>query len=237
MNLFHVLLIFFFVGDRSKKDLENDAKKKLNASQTILKMYTSTNLTEIEIQRVLDSIADNEAYLSFNVLPVERAIKILKETFNPRQPDEHYSLELKMKLRKSFMSFGGFSSRYMNNSACLSHDHATQYTFVLQSLLLWREIMWHLPKLWQYAESDLLGEQVRTYEYLHVTFFVLLSFFTLCDMPAEFVLHFYDTVPVYLSLTHRHTHTHTHTLSLSLSYTHTHAFTHSLSLPPSVSSS
>ena len=129
MFLFYILLL---PGNRSKKDLENDAQRKIIATQTLLKNHTSPTLTETEIQRVLDSIADNEAYLSFNVLPVERAIKILKETFNPRQPDEHYSLELKMKLRKSFMSFGGFSSRYMNNSACLSHDHATQYTFVLQ---------------------------------------------------------------------------------------------------------
>ena len=181
-------------------------------------MYTSTNLTEIEIQRVLDSIADNEAYLSFNVLPVERAIKILKETFNPRQPDEHYSLELKMKLRKSFMSFGGFSSRYMNNSACLSHDHATQYTFVLQSLLLWREIMWHLPKLWQYAESDLLGEQVRTYEYLHFTFLVF--FAMLFNSSSTFALHFPASI---IFLLHMHTHTHTHTHSLS----------HIHTLPPS----
>ena len=66
-----------------------------------------------------------------------------------------------MKLKKTFISFGGFSSRFTNNSACLSHDHATQYTFVLQSLLLWREIMYFLPKLWQYADADLLGEQVN----------------------------------------------------------------------------
>ena len=147
-------------GTKSKKDLENDAAVKQTATKTIINNYVSETLSEHEIQRILDSISDNEAYLSFNVLPVENAIKILKETFNPRQPEEHYTLELKMKLKKSFISFGGFSSRFTNNSACLSHDHATQYTFVLQSLLLWREIMYFLPKLWQYADADLLGEQV-----------------------------------------------------------------------------
>ena len=61
------------------------------------------------------------------------------------------------------MSLGGFSSRYINTSACLSHDHATQYTFVLQSLTLWRQVMRFLPKLWLYTDTDLIGEQVRTY--------------------------------------------------------------------------
>lgn len=139
----------------------HDTTIKQAAKKSILNNYVTDTLSEIEIQRILDSISDNEAYLSFNVLPVEKAIKILKETFNPKHPEENYSLELKMKLKKSFISFGGFSSRYINNSACLSHDHSTQYTFVLQSLLLWREIMWYLPKLWQYADADLLGEQVR----------------------------------------------------------------------------
>ena len=91
---------------------------------------------------------------------MEKAIQVLKETFTPQRPEEHYSLELKAKPRKDFLSFGGFSSRYINTSACLSHNHATQYTFVLQSLTLWKEIMWNLPKLWLYADQDLIGEQV-----------------------------------------------------------------------------
>jgi Protein of unknown function (DUF2009) len=134
---------------------------KAKMSAAFIARHTSATLSKQEIQRVLDSISDNEAYLSFNVLPVERALRILRDTFDPRSPDEHYSLELKMKIRKSFMSFGGFSSKYMNHSACLSHDHATQYTFVLQSLTLWKEIMGHIPKLWLFADHDLINEQVR----------------------------------------------------------------------------
>ena len=121
------------------------------------------------------------------MLPVEKAIQVLKETFNPQRPEEHYSLELKAKPRKDFLSFGGFSSRYINTSACLSHNHATQYTFVLQSLTLWKEIMWNLPKLWLYADQDLIGEQVllsltnsficRDFCYLHVLRCPFLSLF------------------------------------------------------------
>ena len=147
-------------GDRSKEELQEELETKSINTKRIIQRYTSAIFTEQDIQRVLDSISDQEAYLSFNVLPVERAIQILKDTFNPLRPEEHYSLELRAKPRKDFLSFGGFSSRYINNSACLSHNHATQYTFVLQSLTLWKEIMWNLPKLWLYADQDLLGEQV-----------------------------------------------------------------------------
>jgi Protein of unknown function (DUF2009) len=147
-------------GDKSKKELDQEIAMKAKIAADLITRHTSATLSKQEIQRVLDSISDNEAYLSFNVLPVERALRILRDTFDPRSPDEHYSLELKMKIRKSFMSFGGFSSKYMNHSACLSHDHATQYTFVLQSLSLWKEIMGHLPKLWLYADNDLINEQV-----------------------------------------------------------------------------
>ena len=136
---------------------------KSQISKELIKRHTTAELSDVDIQRVIDSISDNEAYLTFNVGPVDRAIQILKETFNPNKPDEYYSLELKMKLRKTFMSLGGFSSRYINNSACLSHDHATQYTFVLQSLTLWRQVMRFLPKLWLYTDIDLIGEQVRMY--------------------------------------------------------------------------
>ena len=104
-----------------------------------------------------------QAYLSFNVLPVQKAIDILALSFNPKKPQEHFSLELTAK-RKPFgssFSFTGFSSRYIGGGAALSHDHATQFTFVYQSLCLWREIMRHMPKLWLLADSDMLCESYR----------------------------------------------------------------------------
>jgi Protein of unknown function (DUF2009) len=172
LNLLH------YIGEKSKEELQEELEIKSSNTQKIIKRYTSAIFSEQDIQRILDSISDQEAYLSFNVLPVEKAIQVLKETFNPQRPEEHYSLELKAKPRKDFLSFGGFSSRYINNSACLSHNHATQYTFVLQSLTLWKEIMWNLPKLWLYADQDLIGEQVflsltnsfsmSWYNYFHV---------------------------------------------------------------------
>merc|ERR1719436_996242 len=45
--------------------------------------------------------------------------------------------------------------------SCLSHSHRTQFTFVLQSLLLWREIMGNMFALWQGTEEDLLDPTLR----------------------------------------------------------------------------
>jgi len=42
--------------------------------------------------------------------------------------------------------------------ARLTHSHERQYSYVLQSLSLWREINTDMFKLWCLAEADLLSE-------------------------------------------------------------------------------
>lgn len=52
--------------------------------------------------------------------------------------------------------YDGLSSRILGSGgAKLSHDHATQYVFALQSLTLWSEIMLNMPKLWYLADLDM----------------------------------------------------------------------------------
>lgn len=124
--------------------------------------------TESDIRRVIDSIADNNAYYSFNVRPVDRMLEILTEFFDAKGPTApEYSLELSLRPKKYFSSFSlygggsGYSSKYYGSGSCLNHDHKTQYTFVLQSLTLWKEIMTHLPKLWYLADGDMTREMYR----------------------------------------------------------------------------
>lgn len=50
---------------------------------------------------------------------------------------------------------------FNSGGAQLSHDHATQYKFVLQSFTLWREIMQNMPKLWMYADADMTQQDYR----------------------------------------------------------------------------
>lgn len=96
-------------------------------------------LTEDRIETIVASISDHFAFLRFNREPVERMIDYLKSNFSPSKEGD----------------FGLDISRGRNGS-CLSHSHRTQYTFVLQSLLLWREIMGNMFALWQMTEEDLL---------------------------------------------------------------------------------
>lgn len=156
------------LGDRPKWEIDAAITDKQRAATELKKEYASNHLTADDIQLVIDSIADNEAFMSFNAGPVERMLKILTESFDPSKPDDDFSLELTAKPRKMFSSissgFGGLysnKSKYFGGGACLSHDHKTQYTFVLQSLTLWREIMKNMSKLWMLADSDMIEQQYR----------------------------------------------------------------------------
>eukprot|EP01032_Pedospumella_encystans_P012189 gene12189-14120_t len=152
-------------GDKTKKELAAESAAKAQAEAMLKKKYTSANLTEADIQRVIESIADNEAYLAFNMTPVSHILTILKDSFDPKAPVDPFSLHLTARPKKimsAFSSFySGYSSSFSGGGACLSHDHATQFRFVLQSFTLWREIMANMPKLWMLADHDMTHEQYR----------------------------------------------------------------------------
>ena len=56
---------------------------------------------------------------------------------------------------RGFGGFGGLG-RSGGGGAKLTHDHPTQFTFVRQTLMLWREIMGNMYKLWAFADADML---------------------------------------------------------------------------------
>ena len=93
------------------------------------------------VERVLLSIADDAVLTEAHVAPVEEMLQLLRDNYSPSAPaDKHSSLAI---------SAG-------RNGARLSHSHSTQYAYVEQSLLLWREILTHLSRMWSLAEADLL---------------------------------------------------------------------------------
>ena len=77
-------------GDKTKAEVANELARKTDATREVLRRYTSDRMPAADIQRVLDSISDNQAYLSFNVEPVQRALDILTASFNPKKPQVHY---------------------------------------------------------------------------------------------------------------------------------------------------
>ena len=148
---------------------------KQSAAARLVERYASAQLSPAQIQRVLDSWSDSNNYLANNEKPVVRIIEYLKHNFKPRDPGSH-SLQIGRGgvARHGPMSSyrGGFGfgpSKYSASSftggnsggAKLTHDHATQYTFVYQTFLLWQRIARQMYKLWMCADHDLLHNQYR----------------------------------------------------------------------------
>eukprot|EP01036_Dinobryon_divergens_P029938 gene29938-39111_t len=137
------------LGQKSKRELQQEAALKQQAIEELIRKYTCAELSELDVKRIIDSIADNEAFLDFNMKPVERILSILVDEFDPKNPVEQFSLHLKTKPKTKI---GG---------ACLTHDHATQFKFVLQTFTLWREVMNNMTKLWLLADEDITSESYR----------------------------------------------------------------------------
>jgi len=96
-------------------------------------------LTRDEVERCLYSLCDFNTFLRFNQVPCERIIELLEKYFTPSGSPE-----------SSLAIVDG------EDGARLSHSHSRQYTFVIQSLTLWAEVMKDMLKLWHAAESDIL---------------------------------------------------------------------------------
>jgi len=126
-------------GNAEENAAENLAKKK--ARENIVAKYTSEIFTKEEIELMLESLSDSNSYIMANRHPIDRMIYFLQHYFDPRVEDK-YSLSI----------------RNGSGGSCLSHEHAVQYQFVYQSLLLWREIHHNMFLLWTMADADLLNE-------------------------------------------------------------------------------
>lgn len=102
-------------------------------------------LTEDIVEQCIYSIGDHSTYLRFNREPCDRILALLKEFFDPQDPgpDPKYSLAIEEGV----------------DGARLSHPHQRQYTFVLQSMSLWREVLDNMFQLWHLAEEDLLDDE------------------------------------------------------------------------------
>eukprot|EP00441_Pelagodinium_beii_P020222 CAMPEP_0197670262 /NCGR_PEP_ID=MMETSP1338-20131121/74138_1 /TAXON_ID=43686 ORGANISM="Pelagodinium beii, Strain RCC1491" /NCGR_SAMPLE_ID=MMETSP1338 /ASSEMBLY_ACC=CAM_ASM_000754 /LENGTH=583 /DNA_ID=CAMNT_0043249973 /DNA_START=6 /DNA_END=1754 /DNA_ORIENTATION=- len=102
------------------------------------------DLTEDIVEQCIYSIGDHSTYLRFNREPCDRLLSYLKEYFDPQDPGHaEYSLAIEEG----------------KDGARLSHPHQRQYTFVLQSMTLWREVLDNMFQLWHLAEEDLLDEE------------------------------------------------------------------------------
>jgi len=111
---------------RSRREIQSDIKAKERAIERLSAKYArSSELNEGVIKQCLYSIGDNSAFLRVNRDPCEQLIKWLKKYFQPTQATPGCNLSI----------------RYGRGGARLTHGHAEQYSYCLQSLTLWREIL------------------------------------------------------------------------------------------------
>ena len=111
---------------RTRRDIQKEIKAKERAIETLAAKYQRKKLTQEQVRQCLYSIGDNHAFLRTNRDPCDRMILYLKQYFHPTDA----------KNGKSSLAI-----RSGKGGARLSHDHAKQYAYVLQSLTLWREIL------------------------------------------------------------------------------------------------
>lgn len=127
---------------KSRDELESESIEKSLAMTELCTAYTTDKLPQQDLRLALESLADANAYLVNNRDPVNRMLYYLETIFPYHEPnDEKFSLEI---------TCG-------QNGSHLSHSHSQQFTFVRQSLTLWREIQHQMFKLWILADEDFLS--------------------------------------------------------------------------------
>lgn len=120
-------------GKRSRREIQRDIKAKERAIETLSTKYCRPpKLPQEVVRQALYSIGDNHAFLRTNRDPCDRMIGYLQQYFHPTQVWD----------KKNADSLAIRSGR---GGARLSHDHARQYAYVMQSLALWREILHGAP--------------------------------------------------------------------------------------------
>ena len=115
------------------------------AKAALIAKYGNSVVNSDMIERCIHSICDANNYAKYNRDPVNRMIDYLKYYFDPSHVTSDTDLEI----------------RYGYGGSKLSHSHSTQYSFVLQSLILWSEIQNDMYWLWINADMDMLGNSYR----------------------------------------------------------------------------
>jgi len=130
------------VSTEEGKDAARLIALKQDAFAYLQQKYVSKMISNDEIARCIHSLADRQSYTMIASRPVAKMILLLEENFS----------------KGSASTQGGdLSLRFGQEGSKLSHSHSTQYTFVLQSLSLWKMACERMFGLWFAADADLLG--------------------------------------------------------------------------------
>jgi hypothetical protein len=120
---------------------------KQAAIERLCSRYATAALSSDDIRYCLASLADFNSFIDSNRRPVDDMLILLQTLFDATKPEGNFSLEISSGLRGSK----------------LSHSHATQFTFVFQTLTLWQKTTDNMFRLWILAERvcSLLDARAR----------------------------------------------------------------------------
>ncbi|EJD01551.1 uncharacterized protein FOMMEDRAFT_111459 [Fomitiporia mediterranea MF3/22] len=144
-NLIAVATGEIYSEGRSRREVQKDIRKKEQAVEVLSKKYASKDLDQEAVRQCIYSISDNHAFLRVNRDPCGKMIGYLKRYFDAHHPKDNKA---------------SLAIRSGKGGARLTHDHARQYSYVLQSLTLWKEILHEFFHLWYLAEADLLSSDI-----------------------------------------------------------------------------
>jgi len=129
------------MASNHRHEIQQQYKLKTEAKVN-LQRHITPKFTKEDLNLVIESLADSNAYILANRHPVDMMIGYLKKYFRQDSKQEGFSLSI----------------HSGKNGSCLTHNHSTQYKFVLQSLELWREIQHEMFHLWLSSDADLLSK-------------------------------------------------------------------------------
>jgi len=124
-----------------RHEIQAMIKRKERSIEYLVRKYASSKLPPDDVRLCCYSICDNNSYLNSDRKPCDDMLALLDEYFSPAKVKEGYSLNI----------VAGASG------ARLTHSHERQWHFARQSLLLWREIINDMFRLWSLSEQDLLS--------------------------------------------------------------------------------
>ncbi len=131
-----------YTDGKTRPTIDREKERKEKACKMLASKYTRAGLSNDEVMCCIRSIADNNNYLRMNRDPVDKMIKYLSTYFNPDSYEDQ--------ARCLAISQGTKGAR-------LTHGHKQQYFYVMQSMMLWREVLNDMFRLWCLAEDDMLS--------------------------------------------------------------------------------
>ena len=135
---------------KARYTIEREIKAKERAIETLAARYRGAACEPDELRRCIYSIGDNHAYLYQARDPVDRVISLLLSHFGGEGGAGEGGAG------EGGAGGGSLAIELGREGARLTHSHARQHAFVLQTLTLWREIANDMFRLWHLAEQDLL---------------------------------------------------------------------------------